>query len=78
VGEVITLKGKKKRGPIFLSGVKYIPLEEAAQRIGVEIRTMYEWNSSGRFRGIKINYAGHSYYEEKGIEPFKMTLVKKA
>lgn len=74
MGDVV--KMRRKRKPVSIDGVLYIPLEDAAERIGVDKATLYGWNSAGLTNEFRISYLGHCFYEERAIEPFKRSLVK--
>lgn len=78
MGEVIKLVRKKKKNPVTIDGVTYIPGEDFANRVGITVGTLYQWNSEGRIpEQMFMRYLGGIYYEEKAVEPFKISLMEK-
>jgi predicted site-specific integrase-resolvase len=78
VGKVVELKRLKDRERLLIGDVAYIDVNEFANRVGIVKNTVYQWKAEGRLEGISRRYMNKLLFEEKAVEPFKKTLLRKA
>lgn len=76
MGNIIGFARKRNVKPVMINNKKYVSAQEFCERVGVTIGTAYQWNSENKI-DFKISYLGKVYYEEKAIDPFMRSLVKK-
>lgn len=53
-------------------GPDYLPVQEAANYIGVSAQTLRRWDTSGKLRPVRHPGSGYRYYRRSDLEPFRL------
>lgn len=76
MGDLHAFPGKRTKKAVTIGGIKYVPVDEFADRVGIKTTTVYQWISEGRLP-FATRYLGRLYFEDKAIEPFKKSLIRR-
>lgn len=53
-------------------GPDYLPVQEAADYIGVSAQTLRRWDTAGKLRPVRHPSSGYRYYRRADLEPFRL------
>src|SRR5438552_2717696 len=53
-------------------GPDYLPVQEAAEYIGVSAQTLRRWDTAGKLRPVRHAVSGYRYYRRADLEPFRL------
>jgi excisionase family DNA binding protein len=53
-------------------GPDYLPVQEAAEYIGVSSQTLRRWDTAGKLRPVRHAGNGYRYYRRADLEPFRL------
>lgn len=53
-------------------GPDYLPVQEAADYVGVSAQTLRRWDTAGKLRPVRHPSSGYRYYRRADLEPFRL------